>query len=113
MEELTLVIDGEKATTYQVIMGCAIGAESAIGCDGEWISGYVVADNWLMTPTGARLELGPAQRATPAMAGRQATIARRLAWLKGHWQLAAAAALLALSWLAAMGLVWLALARGW
>lgn len=53
--ELVLELDGERMESYQVIIGCAAGAESEVGCDGEWISGYVVAERWLLAPDGGRL----------------------------------------------------------
>lgn len=53
--ELVLELDGERMEPYQVIIGCSLGAESEVGCDGEWISGYVVADRWLLAPDGGRL----------------------------------------------------------
>lgn len=60
--QLVIEIDGETATEHEVILGCSVGAESAIGCDGEWISGYVVTHQWLLAPTGLRVALGADER---------------------------------------------------
>lgn len=73
--QLVIEIDGETATEYEVILGCSVGAESAIGCDGEWISGYVVARPWLLAPGGLRVALeeggGESGRAGERESGRE------------------------------------------
>lgn len=98
---LNFEIDGETATEYDVIIGCSIGAESEIGCDGEWISGYVVTRQWLLTPDGGRLALGADERRAEEREsrerGRRLRAAAGLGLLIGLWAAALAVTVLALA----------------
>lgn len=100
--QLVIEIDGETATEYEVILGCSIGAESEIGCDGEWISGYVVTRQWLLTPDGGRLALGADERRAEERERKESRGRGRmwagvgLAVLIGLWAAAMAVTVLAL-----------------
>lgn len=107
--ELVLELDGERLERYEVIIGCSLGAESAVGCDGEWISGYVVADRWLLAPDGGRLavkEFNAAPSRTDLPGGfAQTQRAQRVGGLeeeRGDWRVWALLVGLVVLWVGAV-----------